>query len=88
MKTSFACFLAVLCIGCSSNKELGLSDPKCETVGVISSTYNRKNDMEGITLWTVRHDGHLFICSSSSYPVFFHHPDCPCLKGQYEKNEP
>lgn len=88
MKTAFACFLAVLCIGCSSNKELGLSEPKCETVGVISSTYNRKDEITAVEIWTVQHDGHLFIYAYSSSPVLLHHPDCPCLKGQYEKNEP
>lgn len=87
MKTVVVCLLVALFIGCSSNEELGLSETKTDTVGVINSTYNRKSDFEGVYIWTIQHDGHLFIYLNSSYPVMFHHPDCPCLKGQFEKND-
>ncbi len=79
------CLLLAL-MGCSTNTELGLPETKVTTNAVVTATCARKDDVYAFNLYSVWHDGHLFvILYTGNGSMFLHHPDCPCRGGRFEE---
>lgn len=70
MKTKLSLVIAcVLLLGCENS----------EVVRTGDSTVSQTKYAGGYFLYTVRHDGHLFVVRGANAVI--HHPGCPCLEA-------